>query len=107
MNTILPPLAHRAPRCGRSLLIRKAIFSLCLPVATTGCTLRGAPSFPVAGAYFPAWMICGLIGVATATGLRVVFLLTGIDALLSFRLFTYVALGVIAALLVWTLVFGP
>lgn len=52
-------------------------------------------------------MVCGLVGVATAVGLRVLFLLTGLDALLSFRLFTYVALGVIAALGVWTLVFGP
>ncbi|MFT9449332.1 hypothetical protein [Gluconobacter japonicus] len=52
-------------------------------------------------------MVCGLIGVAVAVGLRVVFLLTGIDANLSFRLFTYVALGVIAALTVWMLVFGP
>ncbi|KXV45652.1 hypothetical protein HK22_10055 [Gluconobacter sp. DsW_056] len=74
---------------------------------TGGCTLRGAPAFPIMGAYFPGWMACALIGVATAVGLRVLFLLTGLDALLSFRLFTYVALGVIAALTVWTLVFGP
>ncbi|GBQ97905.1 hypothetical protein AA0229_0676 [Gluconobacter cerinus NRIC 0229] len=52
-------------------------------------------------------MVCGLVGVAVAVGLRVIFLLTGLDAILSFRLFTYVALGVIAALTVWTLVFGP
>lgn len=72
-----------------------------------GVPFRKPPSFPVAGAYFPGWMVCGLIGVAVAVGLRVVFLLTGIDANLSFRLFTYMALGVIAALTVWTLVFGP
>ncbi|MBS1051497.1 hypothetical protein J4P41_10055 [Gluconobacter sp. NFX36] len=76
-------------------------------LASEGCSFQGAPSFPVAGAYFPGWMVCGLIGVAVAVGLRVVFLLTGIDANLSFRLFTYMALGVIAALTVWTLVFGP
>jgi len=76
-------------------------------LASEGCTLQGAPSFPVVGAYFPDWMVCGLIGVAVAVGLRVIFLLTGLDAILSFRLFTYVALGVIAALTVWTLVFGP
>jgi len=52
-------------------------------------------------------MVCGLIGVAVAVGLRVIFLFTGLDALLNFRLFTYVALGVIAGLTVWTLVFGP
>ncbi|KXV54982.1 hypothetical protein AD946_00745 [Gluconobacter thailandicus] len=76
-------------------------------LAGGGCTPQGAPSFPVVGAYFPDWMVCGLIGVAVAVGLRVIFLLTGLDAILSFRLFTYVAMGVIAALTVWTLVFGP
>jgi len=72
-----------------------------------GCSFQGAPSFPVVGAYFPGWMVCGLIGVVVAVGLRGLFLLTGIDANLSFRLFTYTALGVIAALTAWTLVFGP
>lgn len=90
----------------RPARLRLSLSGLCL-VATGGCSLRGAPSFPVVGAYFPDWMVCGLIGIGTAVGLRVVFLLTGLDALLSFRLFTYVALGVIAALTVWTLVFGP
>lgn len=86
--------------------LHPCIYGLTL-LATGGCSLRGAPSFPVAGAYFPDWMVCGLVGVATAVGLRVLFLLTGLDTMLSFRLFTYVALGVIAALSVWTLVFGP
>lgn len=76
-------------------------------LASEGCTIRSASSFPVVGAYFPDWMVCGLIGVAVAVGLRVIFLFTGLDALLNFRLFTYVALGVIAGLTVWTLVFGP
>ncbi|MFT8777697.1 MAG: YtcA family lipoprotein [Gluconacetobacter liquefaciens] len=76
-------------------------------LALNGCALHGAPSFPIVGAYFPAWMLCALTGVAVAVGLRVVFLLTGIDALLSFRLFTYVALGTLAALALWALAFGP
>ncbi|PMP98947.1 hypothetical protein S101450_00738 [Komagataeibacter saccharivorans] len=72
-----------------------------------GCAFRGAPSFPVVGAYFPAWMVCGLTGVAVSLGLRVVFVLIGVDAILSFRLFTYVALGILAALAVWLVAFGP
>jgi len=99
------------PRESFHSLMRPTRLSPCLSglvfLATAGCSLRGAPSFPIAGAYFPDWMVCGLVGVATSIGLRVLFLLTGLDALLSFRLFTYVALGVIAALSVWTLVFGP
>ncbi|GBQ24366.1 hypothetical protein AA12717_1763 [Gluconacetobacter sacchari DSM 12717] len=76
-------------------------------VALDGCALHGAPSFPIAGAYFPAWMLCALLGVAVAVGLRAAFLMAGLDALLSFRLFTYVALGTLAALALWALAFGP
>ncbi|QBL92846.1 hypothetical protein KSAC_06000 [Komagataeibacter saccharivorans] len=77
------------------------------PLLLGGCAFRGAPSFPVVGAYFPAWMVCGLTGVAVSLGLRVVFVLIGVDAILSFRLFTYVALGILAALAVWLVAFGP
>ncbi|WP_448713535.1 YtcA family lipoprotein [Acetobacter indonesiensis] len=72
-----------------------------------GCAAQGAPSFSVFGAYFPGWMLCGMIGVAVAVGLRVLFLACGMDALLSLRLFTYASLGVVAALLVWLVWFGP
>ncbi|OUI84606.1 hypothetical protein HC62_13215 [Acetobacter tropicalis] len=73
----------------------------------SGCTAQGAPSFSIFGAYFPDWMLCGIIGVAVAVGLRVLFLVSGIDSILSLRLFTYVSLGIIAALLVWLVGFGP
>ncbi|MFT8804057.1 MAG: YtcA family lipoprotein [Acetobacter aceti] len=73
----------------------------------TGCSLRGAPSFPLVGAYFPAWMMCAIIGILAAVCFRVAFLALGIDAILRFRLFTYVSLGVLIALLVWALAFGP
>ncbi|GBQ99320.1 hypothetical protein GLI01_31700 [Gluconacetobacter liquefaciens] len=72
-----------------------------------GCSLDVAPSFPVVGAYFPAWMFCALVGIAVAIGARVLCLAVGIDDFLSFRLFTYVSLGVLAALAVWLAVFGP
>ena len=72
-----------------------------------GCSLDVAPSFPVVGAYFPAWMFCALVGIAVAIGARVLCLAVGIDGFLSFRLFTYVSLGVLAALAVWLPVFGP
>lgn len=48
-----------------------------------------------------------MIGIAAAVILRVVFVLTGVDAILSLRLFTYLSLGVITALLTWLIWFGP
>lgn len=78
--------------------------SLCL---LSGCSLNVVPSFPIFGAYFPAWMICALAGVFAAVGARVFCVYVGVDSFLSFRLFTYVSLGVLAALAVRLLVFGP
>ncbi|MFH7812081.1 MULTISPECIES: YtcA family lipoprotein [Acetobacter] len=85
--------------------LQRAIPVLLLPL--TGCKIAGAPSFPLAGAYFPSWMLCGLLGILVAVGLRVLFLATDIDALLRLRLFTYVSLGTITGLLFWLLAFGP
>lgn len=76
-------------------------------LALSGCSQNHAPSFVLFGAYFPDWMLCGLIGIAVAVGLRVLFVLIGLDSFLSLRLFTYVSLGVMAALLVWLVWFGP
>lgn len=100
---------------GKSVSVTQPTPPACLkPVATTvgllaltGCSLHGAPSFPLVGAYFPAWMMCAIIGILAAVGFRVAFLALGIDTILRFRLFTYVSLGVLMALLVWALVFGP
>ncbi|MFT8475644.1 YtcA family lipoprotein [Acetobacter orientalis] len=75
---------------------------LCL----AGCTTHHAPSFALMGAYFPSWMLCGSIGILIAIGARFLFIALGLDALLSLRLFTYVSLGVSAALLVWLIWFG-
>ncbi|MBB2200833.1 YtcA family lipoprotein [Gluconacetobacter tumulisoli] len=85
-----------------ALLSRTAPFLL-----LGGCAVRGAPSFPLAGAYFPDWMLCAMVGIVVAVGLRVIFVQIGVDTILSLRVFTYVSLGVIAALLVWQIWFGP
>lgn len=90
-----------SPACLKPIAMSATLLTL------TGCSLQGAPSFPLVGAYFPAWMMCAIIGILAAVGFRVAFLALGIDAILRFRLFTYVSLGVLMALLVWALVFGP
>lgn len=89
----------------RYRLLLRAIPVVFLPLA--GCKVAGAPSFPIAGAYFPSWMLCGVIGIVVAVGLRILFLATDLDAVLRLRLFTYVSLGTITALLFWLLAFGP
>ena len=67
----------------------------------------GAPSLVLFGAYFPAWMLCALVGVAAALVVRAVLILTGPDAVMGFRLFAYAAVAVIVAASAWLAWYGP
>jgi len=69
----------------------------------SGC---GAPSYTLFGAFFPAWMFCGGIGLLVAIGARAVFVSTGWNTVLPFQLFVCAAIGVIFGLLAWLLWFG-
>jgi hypothetical protein len=80
---------------------------LLMAIALAGCGVRGAPWLSLFGAYFPVWMLCGLIGVVGAVLARVLFVAIGLDAVLRARLLTYGSLGLILALGTWQLGFGP
>lgn len=67
----------------------------------------GAPSFDLFGAFFPAWLLFGALGVLMALLARGVFVATGLDAVLRLRLFAYTAIGVMAGALGWLAFFGP
>jgi hypothetical protein len=71
-----------------------------------GCSTGGAPSFDLFGAFFPAWLLCGVIGVAGAAIARVAFVGTGLANTLPYQLAVCTAIGVIAAVMVWFVGFG-
>ena len=77
-----------------------------IAMALSGCAERGAPSFVLFGAYFPAWMLVGGIGILTAVAARVLSLATGMADALPFPLALCTSLGVIAAVLVWLIWFA-
>src|SRR5262252_5147707 len=57
---------------------------------STGC--GGAPSVTIAGAYFPAWLLCAVIAVLVATRLAVY---------IPYQLAVCCSAGAIVALIVW------
>jgi len=83
--------------------IRGLLFLASLSVG--GCS-AGAPSFDLFGAFFPAWLLCAVIGIVGAIAARAVFVSTGLSSLLPFQLFVCTATGVIVAILAWLLWFG-
>jgi hypothetical protein len=76
--------------------------SICLG----GCSASGAPSFDLFGAFFPAWLLCGVIGIAGAAIARVAFVSSGLSNTLPYQLAVCTAIGVITAVLVWLVAFG-
>jgi hypothetical protein len=77
-----------------------------LAFAVSGCAVHGAPSFVIAGSYFPGWMFCAVIGVISAIVVRVVFVASGFATVLPFQLFVCSAIGLCCGLFAWLLWFG-
>jgi hypothetical protein len=71
-----------------------------------GCSTGGAPSFDLFGAFFPAWLLCGVVGIAGAVAARVAFVGSGVANTLPYQLAVCTAIGVITALLFWLVGFG-
>lgn len=80
--------------------VRQATF-LCLP-CIAGCA-PGAPSLSLVGAYFPAWILCSVVGVAVGLAVRVVLAATRLAETLAYPLVVCIAIGAIVGLSVWLL----
>ena len=87
-------------------LFQAAVVALGLTAALGRCAVRGAPSFVVAGPYFPGWMFCALIGVVAAITARVGLVVSGLAGILPFQLFVCSAIGLCCGLAEWLLWFG-
>ena len=73
-----------------------------MPVAGCGT----APTMDLLGSYFPAWMLCAVIGIVAAVIIRQLLAVAGIGDYVVAPLLTYAGLAVSATLLAWLLWFG-
>jgi hypothetical protein len=76
--------------------------AIALPVAA--CNY--APTMDLLGSYFPAWMLCAVLGIVTAVVIRQILGVTGINDYVLAPLLTYAALAMSATLLAWLFWFG-
>jgi len=80
---------------------------LCIAgLGLSGCSLQGAPSYSLFGAFFPAWLLCATIGAVGSIGLRGLVIALGLEDALPFKLLVYVAFAVGVALWLWLSLFG-
>ncbi len=71
-----------------------------------GCGLSGAPSFSLFGAFFPAWLLCAVLGIFCAILTRALFVATGLAQTIPLQLFLCTAIGLLFGALMWLLFFG-
>jgi hypothetical protein len=71
-----------------------------------GCDLRGAPSYSLFGAFFPAWLLCAGGGLFGALILRNVLIATGLEEAMPSKLLVYSAFAVGATLWLWLALFS-
>jgi hypothetical protein len=86
-------------------MLCRAVILLATSGLLTSCSLAGAPSFELFGAYFPAWMLCAFVGIVGATGTRVALTAPAVKERIPFQLAVCTSTGVIAALFSWMLFF--
>jgi hypothetical protein len=87
-------------------IFKAAVLAPLLSSALGGCGVRGAPSFVIAGSYFPGWMFCALIGIVSAIAVRGGFVASGLASVLPLQLFVCTAIGLCCGLSAWLLWFG-
>ena len=81
--------------------IRTATIGLAA-TSLSGCD----PVVNIAGANFPAWLLCAIIGGLGIAAVRPVILLSGLEPYLWWRPGFYSSLGIMIACLVWIIFFN-
>jgi hypothetical protein len=88
----------------RGLKIAGVAFGVPLILAATGCSR--APTFNILGSFFPAWILCGTIGIALAVVVRVIFVRTQLEQELSPLIVIYPCLAALFTFTIWLVFFS-
>jgi hypothetical protein len=75
--------------------------SMLVGLLLAGCAYHGAPTYALFGAYFPSWLLCGVLGILAAVVAHRVFVATGLTRQIPLQLSVCSAIGTIVAVIVW------
>jgi YtcA family len=82
-----------------------AIGATCAPILLAGCSR--APTLNILGSFFPAWILCGVLGILLASAVRVFFLRIKLEEQLLWPLvLVYPCLTAFFTFTIWLLFFS-
>lgn len=90
----------------KSILSRATTALVCVSAVLldTGCSR--APSFNILGSFFPAWLLCGIVGIVLAVATRFLFLRIDFEKELSPLILVYPCLAMFYTFTTWLLFFS-
>ncbi len=83
---------------------RLLLVALSLALVLCGCSR--SPSISVLGSFFPAWIICCLVGIALAIVTYVVFLRVQLHPAVPIPVITYPCLALVYTLCTWLIFYS-
>ncbi len=88
---------------GKSQFVKTS--AACAPLLlAAGCSR--VPSFNILGSFFPAWILCGVIGILLTAGARVFFVRLKFEQELSPLILVYPCLAAFFTFTLWLLFFS-
>jgi hypothetical protein len=97
-------MTWRAAACPGASRIAALGASAIAMLAATGCSR--APTFNILGSFFPAWILCGVLGILLTVGVRILFVRTNFEQELSPLILVYPCLAAFFTFLIWLLFFS-
>jgi YtcA family len=106
-NKWLKKMTESSPRpLGRGIK-RTAAAGVAFAAALLAAGCSRAPSFNILGSFFPAWIVCGVIGILLAVGVRLFFVYIKLeDKLLLPLILVYPCLTLFFTFTLWLLFFS-
>jgi hypothetical protein len=92
----------RSPHTLRKILASVPALALVAPL----CGCGDAPSFDILGSYFPAWLVCILVGIAVSAAAGVCLSARNLQGLIRWSIVTYPCLAASIAFTLWLLLFS-
>ena len=99
---------HKVSRRFNSAILQRVIgVTVTFPAALlmlAGCSR--APSFNILGSFFPAWILCGVIGILLAVAVRLFFVRIKLEQQLKPLILVYPCLAALFTFTLWLLFFS-
>ena len=91
---------------GMDKALRRAAALVVMATLAACSSGPSAPSIAIFGSFFPAWIICAVLGVIVAVLVRQLLIIIDLDGYLPVPLLVYLSMAIASGIGLWFLWFG-